>query len=91
MKVNLNKPMRSLDGSDHQSETLGKVLATYIVSQSKGDALKMYSWAMKLYEGKELELDKADFIVLRRFVEDNEQLYIISKAQILEVLGEFKE
>lgn len=96
IKVNLDKPLFNLDGTKLKKfdntgtevgeETMGKVLASYLVSQSQGEALKYYDWAVTLYKGDEIQVDKADFNKIKKFVEDSQNLYILSKAQILKEL-----
>jgi len=44
----------------------------------------MYYWAQKFYAGEELDLDPTDLSILKSFVEGNEQLTVLAKAQILE-------
>lgn len=96
IKINLNKPAYNLDGTTlkkfdkHGNEvgedTLGIILASYLVAQSQGEALKYYDWAVSLYKGQELQVDKADFNKIKDFVETSQSLYILSKAQILKEL-----
>lgn len=87
--MNFNKPMKGLNGQSVKDQngkevTLGNVLANELVSGNKGDAVKFYGWALKLHEGKEIELDKSDTQTLKDFVTNNEQLTILAKAQLLE-------
>jgi hypothetical protein len=87
--MNFNKPIKNLTGqsmkdANGKEVTLGYILAEQLVSGSKGDAVKFYGWALKLHEGKEIELDKSDTQTLKDFVTNNEQLTILAKAQLLE-------
>jgi hypothetical protein len=88
--MDFNKPMKALNGvsaKDGQGNdiTLGNILAQQLVSGSKGDAVKYYGWALKLHEGKDIELDKSDTQTLKDFITTNEQLTILAKAQLLEL------
>ena len=56
MKVNMNKAILGLDGQEIAESNLGKLIAQVLVQNSKGDALKFWHWAQKLYAGEELEL-----------------------------------
>jgi hypothetical protein len=87
--MNFNKSITTLSGQvvkdqNGKDVTLGNVLADQLVAGTKGDAIKYYGWALKLHEGKELELDKSDTQTLKDFITNNEQLTILAKAQLLE-------
>lgn len=87
---NFEQPLKGLDGVELKDEkdqavTLGKLLASQLAFTNKGDALKLFTWAQKLYDGKPLDLDKSDETVLKDFIKGNEQLTNIAKAQILSV------
>lgn len=84
-KIDLNKAIKDLDGKEIEGSNLGKLVAQMLASANKGDALKYMSWALKLHEGKSIELDPSDLETLKNFVKDHEQLTNLSKAQILEV------
>ena len=86
MKIDLNKPVLELDGTEAPNTTMGKILAQLLVSETKGDALKLWDWAQKLYKGEIIDLDKSDQEVFKNFIKENEGLPIITKAQILELL-----
>lgn len=88
--LDFNQTLKGLDGQevkDEKSEaiTLGKMLAGQLAFSNKGDALKLFNWAQKMYNGEPLELDKSDEATLKTFVKDNEQLTILAKAQLLSV------
>lgn len=85
MKINLNKALRDLSGKEIEGSNMGKLLSQILASSStKENAVKMYYWATKLYAGEELDLDPTDLSIFKNFVENNESLTILSKAQILE-------
>lgn len=82
--INLNKPIKDLDGKEIEGSNLGQLVAQMLVTSTKGDALKYMSWAMKLHAKETLELDPSDKETLKNFIKDHEQLTILSKAQMLE-------
>ena len=86
MKINLNSALLDLDGNEIADSNMGKILAQLLISETKGDALKFWDWAMKLHKGEVLDLDKSDQEVFKNFVKETEKLPIITKAQILEKL-----
>lgn len=88
--LDFNQAMKGLDGSevkdmDGTSITLGKLLSTQLASANKGDALKMFTWAQKIYNGETLDLDPSDESTLKDFIKSNEQLTVLAKAQLLSV------
>ena len=88
--LDFNQVMKGLDGSevkdmDGTSITLGKLLSTQLASANKGDALKMFTWAQKIYNGETLDLDPSDETTLKDFIKSNEQLTVLAKAQLLSV------
>lgn len=85
MKINLNKSIIDLSGKEIEGSNLGQLLAQMLASAStKENAVKMYYWAQKLYVGEEIDLDPSDLSILKSFVENNEQLTVLAKAQILQ-------
>ena len=87
MKVNLNKSILDLSGKEIPESNLGQLLSQLLAGAStKENAVKMYYWAQKLYAGEELDLDPSDTSILLSFVETNEQLTVLAKAQILQYL-----
>jgi hypothetical protein len=71
--------------------SLGRMLAGIMVSQSKGDAIKFYDWAKKMYAGEVVNLDRSDVKIIREFVETNDQLTVLAKAQLFEILDSGRE
>ena len=85
-KINLNKAITDLDGKDIEGSNLGKLVAQMLASASKGDAMKYMAWALKFHHGEAIELDPTDLETLKTFVKENEQLTMLSKAQVLACL-----
>ena len=93
MKLNLNKPLLTLDGkpasdAGGNNVTLGKELAIRLAQLSKGDAIKLFDWSRKLYGGDPLELDRSDYKTLKDTVENLDGITILFKAQLLECFNE---
>lgn len=91
MKIDLNFNIKALDGKELENQNAGKLLANLLVNQPKGDTVKYYDWALKLYGGQPLDLDRSDHETLRKFVDEHQQMFILAKAQILEALDKKKE
>jgi hypothetical protein len=88
--LDFNANLKGLDGQEIKDEkneviTLGKMLANQLAFTGKGDALKLFNWAQKMYNGEVLDLDKSDEGVLKEFIKNNEQLTVLAKAQLLTV------
>ena len=88
--LDFNVTLKGLDGKevkDDKGETLtiGKLLANQIAFTNKGDALKLFNWAQKMYAGEALDLDPTDTDTLKTLIKDNEQLTILAKAQLLAI------
>lgn len=88
--LDFNQSLKGLDGKEIKDEkdeviTLGKMLANQLAFTGKGDALKLFTWAQKMYNGETLDLDKSDEGVLKEFIKSNEQLTVLAKAQLLTV------
>ena len=84
MKLDFNFELLDLDGTVIKNENVSKILANKLASASKGDALKFWDWAKKLFKCEVIDLDKSDQETLKGFIKDSE-LPIIYKAQILEI------
>jgi hypothetical protein len=90
MKIDLNKPVLDLGKSPIENAFIGKVIASALISGTKGDALKFMEWAFLLHEGKELDLDKSDYETLKSFITNSESITILVKGQALEIINEAK-
>lgn len=88
--LDFNQALHGLDGEDvkdmdGKEVTVGKLLAGQLASANKGDALKMFTWAQKVYNGEGLDLDPSDASTLKDFIKNNETLTVLAKAQMLSV------
>lgn len=88
--IDFNKALKNLDGADIEGNTIGRTLGLALVTQPKGDALKLYSWALDMNRGNKIELDQSDFETLKTFVKETEILNVILKAQALEIMNDSK-
>jgi hypothetical protein len=83
MKLNLNKSILGLDGKEIPEVTLGKVVAQVIAQENKGDAVKKWYWATKLYGGEEIDLNPEEEKEFKEMIKNNETLTVMAKAQVL--------
>lgn len=90
--LDFTKPLVGLDGSIIRDETgkelsLGKLLSGQLANANKGDALKLFTWAQKLYNDQPLDLDPSDRTTLKDLINSNETLTVLAKAQLLSVFN----
>lgn len=85
MKLDFKFDFIGLDDQIFEGGNAGKMLAGALASASKGDALKFWDWAKKLFKGEVLDLDKSDQETLKGFVKDSESFTVLAKAQLLEI------
>lgn len=90
MKLNFNFQFKGLDKNELKGESAGKVLAAYLSSSNKGNSIKLWDWALKLYNGEEIDLDPTDLDVLVGLIETAENLTVLAKGQILLYINETK-
>lgn len=88
--IDFNQALKGLDGKsvkdvDDKDITLGKLLSSQLASANKGDALKLFTWAQKCYNGEPLDLDPSDETTLKDFIKNNESMTVLAKAQLLSV------
>jgi cell division septal protein FtsQ len=92
MKIQFyNQQLKALDGQpveDAQGNyvMMHMALGSALVSGSEGEVLKFYDWALKMHNGIELDLDKSDQEVLKKFIKETKTLTILAKGQLLEML-----
>ena len=91
MKVTLNKQFKQLSGAEMGGMRMGQVLAEALSASNKGNSIKLYNWALKLYNKESLEMDDTDFEVLRGLIETSEMIQNLFKAQITIELDKIKE
>ena len=87
MKINLNKQVLDLDGSEIKDANIGKIVAQVLIGETKGDALKYWGWAQKLYTGEDLDLDQSDFETFKTFIKETDKIPVITKAQAIACLS----
>jgi len=101
MKLELNKTLKALDGSeiptsqiDQSPFTYGKAMANILIAPkavNNFDKFKSYELAKKLYNEETLELDKADFKNLKDAVERDGNYTSLILGQLLEYLNGLKD
>jgi hypothetical protein len=90
---NFNKALLNLAGKpflspEEKEITIGSVLAPSLSDHNQGDPLKFFSWAVTIFNGGDLSLDKSDVITLKEFITTTLSLNNLAKAQILDIINE---
>jgi hypothetical protein len=96
MKLDFNFPVIGLDGRPIEDQfgrpiNAGKILANTLVMQPEGEIAKLFDWAIAMHRGEQINLDKADQKKLRDFIEKSQQMAILIKKHLLDVLDGNKQ
>lgn len=90
MKLCLDKEFIDLKGTPLEAN-MSEALANQLAMSTIGIPAKMMSWALKLIETGEIEIDKSDKKFLSDFIEKSPGLANLAKAQLLEEIDKLKE
>lgn len=84
MKLNFNFQLKDLAGNEvpGDSGNTSRVLANTISSLNRGNSIKLYDWALKLWNFQPLEIDDSDVLMLEEIIETTDLLSIAAKAQM---------
>jgi hypothetical protein len=88
MVVKLDYQLNRLDGTPIEGDEghAGKLVGRILAGQNQGNSIKLWDWALKLYNKQNLEIDSTDVKVLIGLIEADPQTTVLAKAQILPVL-----
>lgn len=94
MKINLKETIKSLKGEailkDDKTEfTVGEALANVLISAQIGGKMKLFILAQKMFNDNSIELDNADFSLVKKMVADSNSYGALVLGQ-LELLLEKK-
>jgi valyl-tRNA synthetase len=84
--VNFKGNFKGIDGLDLEGAEMHKSLGNALAAATKGDAVKMWSLATRIYAGEDVDLDPSDLEMIKEFVKNNEGFTNLAKAQIIEIL-----
>lgn len=91
MKLNFDFKMPSLDGSTEGNPKASTVLSQMLAAQNKGNSIKLYDWAIKVYNGKPLEIDQTDADVLYELINSTELLSVAAKVPLMNYIKSVKD
>lgn len=93
MKLNFNFRIKNLNGEEIQGNNglANKILGDLLASQGKGNSIKLLDWALKVWNGEDLEIDDTDSDVLYAIIDTSESITALAKAPILKYIKSVKE
>jgi len=83
MKLNFNKSLQNLDGSEVEQSNMGKLLANVLSQANTGEPVKCWEMSLKLFKGEELDIDTTDKEMLEGVIKASQNLSNAGKAQLL--------
>ena len=83
MKLNFNRSLQNLDGSEVENSNMGKLLANVLSQANTGEPVKCWEMSLKLFKGDELEVDTTDKEMLEGVIKASQNLSNAGKAQLL--------
>lgn len=86
--VDLNFDLVGLDGS--KVAVAGELIAGLLMSETKGDAVKFFDWAMTLNKKESIQVDDSDLGKLKTLIETSEKITILVKAPVIKYLDSLK-
>ncbi len=86
MKLNFDRALQNLDGSEIKDSNMGKLLANLLSQSNTGEPIKCWEMALKLFRGEELDLDTPDKEMLENAITSSQGLTNAGKAQLLLVI-----
>lgn len=88
-KVDLNIELKDLN--ENSIGNAGQLVASLLMSEVKGDAIKFFDWAMTFNKKEAVILDASDFNKLKALVSETEKITVLAKAPILKYLDSVTE
>jgi hypothetical protein len=89
MQVDLNFDLFSLDEKT-KIAVAGQLVANILASQSKGDSIKLFDWALSFYKNYSVTMDASDLKKLKEIISEDATLTVLAKAPILKYLDTVK-
>ncbi|NVM36896.1 MAG: hypothetical protein HWN81_14965 [Candidatus Lokiarchaeota archaeon] len=84
MNLDLNKPIKALDGAELENSNLAKILANTLCGKTEGiEPIKAMDWALKLHNEGSIEIDSTDAEKLKAFITKEENFTNLLKASLL--------
>lgn len=96
MKINTQTPIKTLAGEPIKNGTegnftIGLALSNILIENKQGGKMKMFILAQKFFNDKEIDIDEADFNLVKSAVESTENYNNLVNGQILQILSDIKD
>jgi hypothetical protein len=93
MDLSFDFQIKKLSGEAYEGDQnhAGKLLAEALSAGNKGQSIKFFDWAVKLWNKEKIVVDATDFDVLRAWIDTNEFVNILCKAQWIKSMEEQKQ
>jgi hypothetical protein len=89
MIVDLNFDLFAIDEKTKIAKA-NMLISNILASESKGDSIKLFDWALSFYKGLSVTMDSSDLMKLKEIISNNETLTVLAKAPILKYLDTVK-
>lgn len=89
MNVNLNFDLYGLDEKTVIASA-GELVASILASQSKGDSIKLFDWALSFHKKLSVTMDASDLKKLKEIISEDPTITVLAKAPILKFLDTLK-
>jgi hypothetical protein len=91
MKIKIDLNFDLLDLNNTSLGLAGKMLAGLLMSEMKGDAIKLFDWAMSFNSTGIIEVDNADLVKLTDLINATDRMSIMAKGPIVRYLNTLKK
>ena len=88
MKVDLNFDLVDLEGV--LISKANKIIAGLLMSEMKGDSVKLFDWAVSFSKDGIVEMDAADLESFKSLLKTTERISVMAKAPIIKYINELK-
>jgi hypothetical protein len=89
-KIITGDKLKDLSGKEIDL-TVGTALSNILVSAEAGGKMKMFTLAQRLFNDKAVEVDEADFNLIKTSVESTKTYTILAAGQLLVILENIKD
>lgn len=87
-KIDLNFDIKDLEGK--LIGNASQIVATLLMSEVKGDAIKYFDWATILNKKESISVDESDLSKLKTLLRETEKMSILVRVPIIRHLDKIK-
>lgn len=90
MKLSFEKPLLGIDGKEildnNDPLSMSKIVANLFANSQTQEPAKYVDWAIKIWNGQEIEVDRSDLEKIKTFITTHQGLSNLARVRILEVI-----